>query len=361
MININKLTITPEILSIISEIDEFKGSWKAFKVLSPERLIELKKVATIESIGSSNRIEGNKLSDKDVEALLSRIDRTSFTSRDEEEIAGYAVLMDTLFDHFEVIPFTENYIKQLHGILLKYSHKDEAHRGEYKKLSNSVAAYDPDGKQLGIIFETTTPFETPAQMRECVDWIRTTLADGALHPILAIGIFVVTFLAIHPFQDGNGRLSRALTTLLLLQSGYAYVPFSSIEAIVENNKEGYYRALRQTQSTFKTELDYEPWILFFLRTLQAHKRHLEQKIKGINDQLSTLTALSEQIMKLFDKNERITLSFVAESTNANINTIKKHLAELASSGYITKHGHTRGAWYVKTPPTETTFLPGFRG
>ncbi|MFH0702853.1 MAG: Fic family protein, partial [bacterium] len=326
MININNIKITPEMLLIISEIDEFKGSWKALGKLSPERLKALKKVATIESIGSSNRIEGNKLSDKEVEALLSQINRKSFASRDEEEIAGYANLMDTIFEDWEVIPFNENYIKQLHKILLQYSIKDEKHRGEYKKLSNSVAAYDSKGNQLGIVFETATPFETPQMMKELVDWTRSVVEDKALHPLIIIGIFVVNFLAIHPFQDGNGRISRALTALLLLKTGYIYTPYCSIESIVEDNKEGYYRALHETQSTLQGDANYEPWLMFFLRTLQKHKIRLKTKIGFDITYMTELPKLSAKIMEIIENQERITISEAIEKTGANQNTVKKHLA-----------------------------------
>jgi len=347
LINIDSIKITPEMLSVIAEIDEFKGSWKALGKLSPERLKALKKVATIESIGSSNRIEGNKLSDKQVEELLSNIDIKSFKSRDEEEVAGYASLMDTIFQDWEVIPFTENYIKQLHKILLQHSTKDEKHRGEYKKLSNSVAAYDSEGKEIGIVFETATPFETPQMMRELVDWAKFTIEDKALHPLITIGIFIVNLLAIHPFQDGNGRISRALNALLLLKTGYAYTPYCSIESIVEDNKEGYYRALRETQTTLRNGQNYEPWLIFFLRTMQKHKIRLEYKIGADATKMTELPALSAKIMKLAETQDRITISEAVEKTGANQNTVKKHLAKLVSNGYLVKYGETRGAWYSK--------------
>ncbi len=340
-------------LSIISEIDEFKGSWKLLGQMAPEKLQALKKVATIESVGSSNRIEGNKLSDKQVEELLSRINKQSFANRDEEEVAGYAKLADTIFDDWEVIPLSENYIKQLHKILLEYSSKDEKHKGEYKKISNAVAAYDNNGKELGVVFETVTPFETPLKMQELIDWTNKNLADRFYHPLIVIGVFVVNFLAIHPFQDGNGRLSRALTNLLLLKSGYLYIPYSSTESIVEDNKEGYYRALRQTQITLNTlnaEPNYEPWLMFFLKTLQKQKIRLEYKLEHIEiKKLSNLDLpeISAKIMSVFETKERATISELAELTCTNINTIKKHLANLVKNNYLIKHGKTRGVWYIK--------------
>ena len=148
--------------------------------------------------------------------------------------------METVFAAWQDIPINENHIKQLHRDLLRYSEKDDRHRGEYKKMSNSVAAFDEDGKQIGIVFETATPFDTPRLMAELVAWLAEARDLRRLHPLLIVAVFIVVFLEIHPFQDGNGRLSRILTTLLLLQAGYAYVPYSSLESVIENSKEGYY-------------------------------------------------------------------------------------------------------------------------
>ncbi len=347
MISSNDFQITSQMLTIIAEIDEFKGEWKALGNISPDILNSLKKVATIESVGSSNRIEGNKLSDKQVEELLSRIDKKSFASRDEEEVAGYADLMNLIFEDYLVVPLSENYIKQLHSILLKYSKKDAKHKGEYKKLENSVMAYDAKGKEIGVIFETASPFETPLKMQELVEWARKNIDDKFHHPIIVIGAFIVNFLAIHPFQDGNGRLSRALTCLLLLKAGYAYTPYSSIESIIEDNKEGYYRALRQTQITLNKKPDYEPWLMFFLRTLQKQKIRLEHKISKETISKLTLPELSTQILDLFNQKERITVADIVIKTGANINTVKKHVANLVNNKYLTKHGTTRGVWYTK--------------
>ncbi len=345
MIRLQDVCISTEMLGIIAQIDEFKGSWNALE-RTPEKLSSLKKVATIESIGSSNRIEGNMLTDKQVETILSNIKQQSFTTRDEQEVGGYADLMENIFDNYEIIPFTENYIKQLHKILLSYSTKDECHRGEYKKLSNSVAAFDASGNEIGIVFETATPFETPALMRELVQQTRELLEDKALHPLILTGLFVVHFLAIHPFQDGNGRMSRALTTLLLLKSGYSYVPYSSMETIIEENKNTYYKALRSSQRTFRSDcINYTPWLLFFLQTVLKQKMRLEKKIKHAPVQGLSLTG--SKIMALFENKNQWTSAEIAEASGIKIATIKKALGELVQNNYLIKNGSTRGAWYEK--------------
>jgi len=264
--NLKTLTITKEILFIIAELDEFKGAWRALGTLAPERLSALRHVATIESIGSSTRIEGSKLSDRDVERLLSNLEIKTFRTRDEQEVAGYAAVMETVFVNWKEIPLSENHIKQLHNDLLKHSGKDERHRGEYKKLNNHVEAFDESGKSIGIVFQTATPFDTPRLMTELVKWTNTALQENRHHPLITAAVFIVTFLEIHPFQDGNGRLSRVLTSLLLLRAGYLYVPYSSLESVIEQSKENYYLALRMTQGTIRNETpEWEPWILFFLQ------------------------------------------------------------------------------------------------
>jgi Fic family protein len=346
MVNTDAIQITPQMLGIISELDEFKGRWQMLNKKHIPRLQSLKKISTIETIGSSNRIEGNKLSDAEIEALLSGVGRTSFKSRDEAEVAGYADLMNTIFENYDLISLSENYIKQLHKILLQYVDKDTAHRGEYKKLSNTVAAYDADGQEVGIVFETAAPFDTPRLMEDLVNWVRDNLSEPFYHPLIVIGIFVVVFLAIHPFQDGNGRLSRALTTLLLLKSGYTYVPYSSLESIIEASKDSYYRALNKTQRTLKIGAAYDPWLEFFLSSLQKQKRHLESKLQGGPSVDARLSRLAEQIVRLAQRQEQITVQDVARELGANSNTAKKAVKSLVDSGYLIKHGATRGAWYV---------------
>lgn len=346
MINIKNIYITQQMLRQIAEIDEFKGSWSNVASLHPEQLKALHKVCTIESIGSSNRIEGNKLSDKEVEQLLTRINKTSFKSRDEEEVAGYAELMSVIFDDYSVIPLSESYIKQLHQILLKYTTKDERHRGEYKKISNAVAAYSPDGQEIGIVFETATPFDTPRLMKELIDWADRSLDDPLLHPLIVIAVFIVHFLSIHPFQDGNGRLSRALTALLLLKKGYAYIPYSSLESIIEASKDSYYRSLRRTQSKIWTEdVDYEPWLSFFLTALQKQKRHLEEKIANASVDENKLNKTERAVLDLFKNETELRSSEISERLNLNIETTRKTLKNLVARGLLVKFGSTRSAWY----------------
>lgn len=350
-----KIDLIPkEIASLIAEIDEFKGRWATTQALAPDRLAALRQVATIESVGSSTRIEGVKLTNSEVEALLRGVKTYSFKSRDEQEVAGYAELMEMIFSSFKDIPFTENHIKQLHSVLLKYSTKDDRHRGEYKKFANSVEAFGPDGKSKGVIFRTATPFETPALMTELIEWTNTQIIRKELHPLLIVAVFVVVFLHMHPFQDGNGRLSRALTALLLLQLGYSYVPYSSLERVIEENKDSYYLALRRGQAELetanaKTKSKTKPggmndWLTFFLKSMQKQKVALEAKMK---DELAAtkMPRLSVQIIELIKSRGSTSLGEAAAVLGANRNTVKVHFRNLVIDGHLEKEGVGRGMRY----------------
>ncbi len=346
MLRVETLQITPEVLGRITRIDEFKGAWRALGTLAPDRLSALRRVATIESIGSSTRIEGSRLSDREVEQLLSNLEIKSFATRDEQEVAGYAELMDLVFASFQDIPFTENHIKQLHQILMRHSEKDAWHRGNYKTSSNSVAAFDESGAQIGIVFRTASTFDTPRLMSELVAWVEAERAAARLHPLLVVAVFVVVFLEIHPFQDGNGRLSRVLTTLLLLKAGYAYVPFSSLESVIERNKEAYYLALRQTQGTIRTETpNWQPWLEFFLDSLSEQVRRLEAKIDRERLVLAALPRLSLEIVEFAREHGRVTIGEATRLTGASRNTLKQHFRTLTENGTLNRHGSGRGVWY----------------
>ena len=259
---------------------------------------------------------------------------------------GYAEVMETVFHAWADIPINENHLKQLHRDLLRYSAKDERHRGEYKTLSNDVGAFDADGKMIGIMFETATPFDTPLRMTELVAWLEQARDLRRLHPLLTVAIYTVTFLEIHPFQDGNGRLSRILTTLLLLQAGYAYVPYSSLESVIEHSKEGYYLALRQTQTTIHTDKpNWQPWLLFFLRALQQQKRCLAEKIEREKRALAALPELAVHILDYALAHGRVTTRDMVREHGASPNTTKAIFRNLVAKNLLLRHGAGRSIWY----------------
>jgi len=347
MIRAGTLQITPEILNLIAGLDEFKGAWQALGTLAPERLSALRRVATIESIGSSTRIEGSKLSDREVERLLSNLEIKSFATRDEQEVAGYAETMELLFQSWREITLTENHVKQLHRDLLQYSEKDAHHRSNYKTQPNNVAAFDEAGQQVGIVFKTASPFDTPRRMSELIAWTSDAYSSRQLHPLLVTAIFTVVLLEIHPFQDGNGRLSRILTTLLLLRAGYSYVSYSSLESVIEQSKEGYYLALRQTQVTVRTDApNWQPWVMFFLRALQPQMKRLAKKVEREKIVLAALPQLSVRIIEHAREHGRVTISDIVRLTGTSRNTLKQHFRQLVAEGHLTLHGSGRGAWYA---------------
>lgn len=344
--DIRSINVTPELLKLIAEIEEFKGAWKFFSFHKPERLEALKKVATIESIGSSTRIEGAKLNDRQVEALLSQVQNHSFQTRDEQEVAGYALVCEEISTHYAHIPFNESVIKQLHQTLLRFSAKDDRHRGEYKKIPIRIEAFDIEGQSVGVLFETTSPLETPYKMQELIHWTNEALEKKELHPLLIIGLFVVLFLAIHPFQDGNGRLSRLLTTLLLLKNGYPYATYSSLESVIENNKESYYFALQKTQRAWQQGTpDWQPWLLFFCQALQRQKIHLEKKLQREQLLQDDLSPLSAAVLQLLAAHGSLSIGQITTLLQANRNTLKKTLAALVLQGRLSKSGIGKAVRY----------------
>lgn len=256
--------ISPEIWSKITKIDELKGQWIAGAQLNPQVLNRLKRSVLITSSGSSTRIEGSKLSDEDIEKLMKGINIQKFTDRDKQEVKGYFELLENVFDSWKSIKFSENTIKHFHKELLKYVKKDELHRGEYKKRENRVEMINEAGESIGVLFNTTPAYLTPKEMQELVEWTQEALTEDKYHPFYVIANFIVEFLNIHPFSDGNGRLSRILTNFLLLKAGYLYMPYVSHEKLIEDNKPDYYMALRKSQKTFKTKNEnIIEWLDFF--------------------------------------------------------------------------------------------------
>ena len=279
------------------------------------------------------------------EKLLSGLSMSSFRSRDEEEIAGYADALNIIQRNYESIPLTENYIKQLHAVLLKYSKHDERHRDEYKTLSDSVAAFDGDGNEVGIVFHTAEPYETPILMENLVNETNELLNDKTFEPLIVIALFIVHFLAIHPFQDGNGRMSRLLTMLLLLKCGYAYVPYYSLEKLIEESKSSYYQGLRRTQLSFSSDkADYSPWLEYFLDILRLQTENLEKKIEAyVSDH--SLSMNEESVVSVLKEGGQSFAAICSKLPDLKPNTVKGILRKLCAAGIAEKHGVNKGTWY----------------
>lgn len=339
--------IPTEIWSKITQIDELKGQWIAGARLNPQVLNRLKRSVLITSTGASTRIEGARLSDDDVEKLMRGIDIQKFTDRDKQEVKGYFELLENVFNAWKSIKFGENTIKHFHKELLKYVVKDEGHRGEYKKQENKVQMINAAGESVGILFNTTLAYLTPKEMQELVEWTQEALAERKYHPLLIVGNFLVEFLQIHPFQDGNGRVSRVLTNLLLLKEGYLYMPYISHEKLVEDNKPDYYLVLRRSQKTFKTaNEDITPWLDFFLTIF-------------LNQSKMAVELLSrENIEKLFSTKQLVVWEYlqkVDETTTGEIvkkakiarPTVKQALDKLLRLKKVERIGLGRSTRYRK--------------
>jgi Fic family protein len=338
--------IYQQIMKRLSEIDSFKGYWQATELKHSKHLKELRKIATIASIGSSTRIEGATLTDQEVEKLLKSVKITKLTTREQQEVVGYYQALEIILNNYAEIPLTENYLHQMHGILLKHSGKDQSHKGRYKQLSNQVVANYPDGTQR-TIFRTTEPHLTSSEMESLLIWASERREKADMHPVLLVVVFVYEFLSIHPYQDGNGRLSRLLTTLLLAQQGYDFVQYVSFENIIEAQKEGYYRALMDGQKKRYTEDEkIDKWVLFFLDCLVTLVLRLDEKYKQYSKLKKELNDRQKEVLELIRNKEVVRISDVETSFETySRNTLKKDLAYLVNEGFLLKTGEKSGTRY----------------
>jgi Fic family protein len=336
-----------KIVQLISYIDGFKGKWNIVENKENRYLKELRKIATIESIGSSTRIEGVTLTDKEVEELLKNIKITKLKSRDEQEVFGYYEVLELIYDNYSDIQLSESYIKQLHQILLKYSNKDERHRGLYKFLSNKVVATYPTGEQR-TIFATTEPALVAGEMQELVEWTNEQLEQNNIHQLIVIGSFIYDFLSIHPFQDGNGRLSRLLTTLCLLQKDYAFIQYISFENHIEQHKKAYYEALMNGQKNRRTDNErIDLWLIFFLEGLKTLTEKLEQKYDVFKSKGGYLNDRQKLIKGFIKENQPIKVSDLSKQfSEIGLSTLKKDLQYLRDEQVLTMIGKGKGTIYI---------------
>lgn len=343
-----RIIITPEVLNKISEIDRIKGEWRGGLSLSPQILGRLKASVIITSSGSSTRIEGARLSDAEVDRLLRGLNSKKPKDRDEQEVAGYADLLSRIFENHTSLKLTENNILNFHNILLKFSEKDAAHRGRYKTTDNKVIIKGGNGK-ASVLFETTKPYLVRPEMEAVLGWTEQNLIENNWHPILVVANFIFEFLATHPFIDGNGRLSRALTNLLLLRAGYSYVPYVSLDEIIEETKDKYYLSLHEAQEHHKTaNEDISSWLNYFLDSmLEQAKRAID--IMGEAQPEKLLSEKQANILNLFSDEGALAVSDINRKLKGKMPmvSIKQALSRLASLKLIEKIGQGRATRYRK--------------
>ena len=339
--------VPADIVSKIAQIDELKGSWITGAQLNPQVLGRLKRSVLITSTGASTRIEGARLSDEDVERLMRGIDIQKFTDRDKQEVKGYYELLENVFDSWKSLKFSENTIKHFHKELLKYVKKDELHRGEYKKTENKVEMIDAAGKSIGILFDTTPAYLTPKETQELVEWTQEAITERKYHPLLIAGNFLVEFLQIHPFQDGNGRLSRILTNLLLLKERYLYMPYISHEKLVEDNKPEYYIALRKSQKTIKTKHEnITLWLDFFL-TIFLKQSQMAVELLSKENIEKLLSEKQLAVWQYFQKIDEVNTGEIVKKTKIARPTVRQALDTLLRLKKIERIGLGRSTRYKK--------------
>lgn len=336
-----------QVLRLIGIIDSFKGKWNIVEQKENIYLKELRKIATVESIGSSTRIEGAQLTNKEIKELLDNIQITKLDTRDQQEVIGYFDVLEIIYESHADIKLSKNYIQQLHQRLLKYSTKDDWHRGNYKNLSNKVVANYPDGTQK-VIFNTTEPHLVGTEMNDLIEWTNQQFSQGEIHLLVLIGLFIYEFLSIHPFQDGNGRLSRLLTNLLLLKHGYQFVQYVSFENLIEQKKKLYYEALMDGQKNRHSDAEQiNMWILFFLSSLETLVQRLDQKYDVFKTKGGYLNERQKLIKEIIEKNQPVKLGDLANAMpEISINTLKKDLLYLKTEQIINSVGKNRGAIYM---------------
>ena len=337
--------IPAEIWKDIAAIDELKGRWAASANLHPQVLTRLKRSVLITSTGASTRIEGARLTDNDIEKLMRGISIEKFKDRDVQEVKGYFELLQNVLDSWQSLNFNESAIKHFHKELLKYVKKDKLHRGNYKRNENKVQMIDEKGQSIGILFDTTPAYMTPIAMQELVEWTDQALKEKSYHPILTIGNFLVEFLQIHPFQDGNGRLSRFLTNLLLLKEGYLYIPYVSHEKLIEDNKPDYYLALRNSQKSFNTKKeDITSWLYFLVKVV-----HLQSQMAV--DLLTTetiekiLSPIQLAVWEYIQKVKQTSPLEISKNTNVARPTVNQVLNKLLKLKKIERMGLGRSTRY----------------
>ncbi len=342
-----RIPITFEILRKITEIDELKGLWRGGLNINPQILKRLRKSVIITSTGASTRIEGANMTDEEIELFLNALKSNPPENRDEEEVAGYANLLGRVFDSWNKLKLSESTILSFHEILLHYSKKDDLHKGKYKTKENLVMAVNPQGEQA-VIFRPTEAWLTKKEMDDVIYWTNEAISENKLHPLLVIANFIFEFLAIHPFSDGNGRLSRALTNVLLLKAGYEYIPYVSLEEIIEEKKDDYYHSLRQTQKLHKTEHEnITSWINFFLDVLLEQANKAKDLMEN-DDPTKLLSPRQNEIYILFDTLKSISVMEIGDKlTHIPEVTIKQALSRLVSLKLIERIGLGRATRYVR--------------
>ncbi len=331
-----------EIMNLVSNIHEYRGKQELFVKAKPDILYAMQDVAKIQSTGASNRIEGIFTSDARLEELVSK--KAEPMNRDEEEIAGYREVLNTIHENCDYISLKSSVILQLHRDL--YSFHPSANGGRYKNQDNIIEEVDEKGTRR-TRFKPLSAFETPEAVEKLCGNYNEAINDGRIDPLILISKFVLDFLCIHPFNDGNGRMSRLITLLLLYQQGYVVGKYISVEMLIESTKESYYETLQESSIGWhENENSYLPFIEYYLGVLLKAYRLFTERVETVSvDKLGK----SERVKDLFDKKVgKLSKREIADIyPDISVTTIEKALSDLLKDGYIIKVGSGRATAYVK--------------
>lgn len=328
-----------EIVNYLSQIHELKGRQSLYLKQRPQQIERLVEIAKVQSTEASNAIEGICTTQTRLNQLMSG--KTAPRNRDEREIAGYRDALNTVHEHFDYIPLTPNYILQLHKIM--FSHTDSAFGGQFKNVQNYISAVTAEGKSY-ILFMPLAPYETPEAMRALCEAYNLAIGEGRTDPLLLIPCFIHDFLCIHPFIDGNGRMSRLLTTLLLYRSGFEIGRFISLESKIAETKGEYYDALEAAQANWhEGQDDPTPFIRYLLGTIVAAYRDFEDRMDLLAPSaIDTVRNAIKTKLGSFTKSE-----IAALCTDMSAATVERHLHALCEAGEIEKRGGGRSTYYVR--------------
>ncbi|MGD0293464.1 MAG: Fic family protein [Terracidiphilus sp.] len=346
MLNTDKIQISHEMLLMVGELDAFKGAWIGMRSIGQKPLSALRRAAGMESIAASVRMAGGQLTNGRIERLMEETVEIDHPAGEEFDPLGYAEALTKILHGWKQMPVNEERILRLHFALMGFGRRAGKEAGEYKSWAKPLAAGDEEGRKAGITLQTAPAAKTPERMGELVAWLDREERAGKMHKLLLTGMFVARLLAIHPFLEGNGRLSRLLTTLLLLRFGYGYVPYSSLEAVLEGSGEEYEHALRRTQMTLDGDApDWEPWLMFFLGALREQKRRLAEKVKEERKLQANQTELAAAILERVRKEGRVTIGEMIALTGRKRETLRWHFQNLVRERRLAQHGTCKGTWY----------------
>ena len=330
-----------EIIGYLTVIHEARGKQSVYMKQKPQELDKLVEIAKVQSTEASNEIEGIRTTNTRLRQLME--EKTSPRTRDEKEIAGYRDALNIIHESFDYIPLTPNYIRQLHRILL--SHTDSAFGGNFKSVQNYISATDESGKSY-TLFTPPAPFETPGMVEELCNEYNRVIGEGKVDPLIVIPIFIHDFLCIHPFIDGNGRMSRLLTTLLLYRSGYEVGNFISLEAKIAKHKDLYYDALYASQQGWhEGKDDPTPFIKYLLGTIAAAYRDFEERMEIVTEKGTSLNAVRRAIETRIGKFTKAEIAGLCP--NLSSTTVERLLKTLCDAGEIEKKGSGRATFYVR--------------